>query len=172
MVEAARKYNRIVQAGLNRRSIDRNRSGVRFVQQGSLGPAYRAKAVVFRPRTSIGKAQESSIPEGVNWDLFLGPAPYRAYDLNHFHYGWHYFWETATGEVGNNGVHAIDVVRWGLKKDVHPVKVVCSGGFFGDEDSDQQTEQYRHHHQAMCTTAPPRKFDDAKDQRHPISVAE
>ena len=138
MVEAARKYTRIVQAGLNRRSENRNRAGVRFVQEGTLGPAYRAKAVVFRPRTSIGKARESSIPEGVNWDLFLGPAPYRSYDLNRFHYGWHYFWDTATGEVGNNGVHAIDVVRWGLNKNVHPVKVVCSGGFFGD-DSDQET---------------------------------
>jgi predicted dehydrogenase len=75
----------------------------------------------------------------VNWDLFLGPAPYRAFDLNHFHYGWHYFWETATTEVGNNGVHAIDLVRFGLNKNEHPVKVVCSGGLFGEEATDQQT---------------------------------
>ena len=142
MVEAARKYNRIVQTGLNRRSENTNKAGVQFVREAKLGPGYRAKAVVFRPRTSIGKVQEASIPQGVNWDLYLGPAPYRAYDLNHFHYGWHYFWDTATGEVGNNGVHAIDVVRWGLDKNVHPVKVVCSGGFFGD-DSEQQTPNYQ-----------------------------
>ena len=142
MVEAARKYNRIVQAGLNRRSENSNKAGVGFVQAATLGKPYRAKAVVFRPRTSIGKIQESSIPKGVNWDLYLGPAPYKAYTLNRFHYGWHYSWDTATGEVGNNGVHAIDVVRWGLDKSVHPVKVTCSGGLFVD-DSDQQTPNYQ-----------------------------
>jgi predicted dehydrogenase len=99
---------------------------------------YRAKAVVYRGRTTIGKVQEASIPQGVNWDLFLGPAPYKPYSLNRFHYGWHYFWDTATTEVGNNGVHAIDIVRWGLNKNEHPVKVVCSGGRFVD-DSDQET---------------------------------
>jgi len=142
MVEAARKYGRIVQAGLNRRSEKRNRAGVRFVREASLGKAYRAKAVVYRGRTSIGKGRESSIPAGVNWDLFLGPAPYRAYTLNRFHYGWHYFWDTATTEVGNNGVHAIDVVRWAMAKNDHPVKVTCSGGRFED-DSDQETPNYQ-----------------------------
>ena len=138
MVEAARKYNRMVQAGLNRRSERRNHAGVRFVQEAKFGPAYRAKAVVYRGRTSIGRVQESSIPSGVNWDLFLGPAPYRPFTLNRFHYGWHYFWETSTTEVGNNGVHAIDVVRWGLGKNVHPVKIHCVGGFYTDA-SDQET---------------------------------
>ncbi len=138
MVDAARKYNRIVQAGLNRRSERRNFAGVQFVQQAKFGPAYRAKAVVYRGRTSIGKVAESSIPQGVNWDLFLGPAPYRAFSLSRFHYGWHYYWDTATTEVGNNGVHAIDLVRWALGKNVHPVKITCSGGRFVD-DSDQET---------------------------------
>ncbi len=138
MVEASRKYNRMVQAGLNRRSERRNLAGVRFVQEAKFGPAYRAKAVVYRGRTSIGRVQESSIPSGVNWDLFLGPAPYTAFNLNRFHYAWHYSWDTATTEVGNNGVHAIDVVRWGLAKNVHPVKVTCAGGLFADQ-SDQQT---------------------------------
>ena len=142
MVEAARKYNRIVQAGLNRRSENSNKAGVRFVQGAKLGKAFRAKAVVYRPRTTIGKVQESSIPKGVNWDLFLGPAPYKAYTLNRFHYGWHYSCDTATGEAGNNGVHPIDVVRWSLAKNVHPVKVVCSGGRFED-DSDQETPNYQ-----------------------------
>jgi predicted dehydrogenase len=142
MVQAARKYNRIVQAGLNRRSERRNKSGVRFVQEATLGKAYRARAVVYRPRTTIGKIQESSIPAGVHWDLFLGPAPYRAYTLNRFHYGWHYFWDTATTEMGNNGVHAIDIVRWAMEKNVHPVKITCSGGRFED-DSDQETPNYQ-----------------------------
>jgi len=139
MVEAARKYNRMVQTGLNRRSELRNKAGVSYVRGGAFGPVYRAKAVVYRGRTSVGRVQEASIPQGVNWDMYLGPAPYRAFSLNRFHYGWHYFWDTATTEVGNNGVHAIDVVRWALNKNVHPVKVHCVGGRFVDDNTDQET---------------------------------
>lgn len=139
MVEAARKYNRMVQTGLNRRSEVRNQAGVKFVREASFGKAYRAKAVVYRGRVSIGRVQESSIPQGVHWDLYLGPAPYKAFTLNRFHYGWHNYWDTATTEVGNNGVHALDIVRWALAKDVHPVKVHCAGGRFADDDTDQET---------------------------------
>jgi predicted dehydrogenase len=138
MVEAARKYNRIVQVGLNRRSELRNVAGVHFVRKAGFGPTYRAKAVVYRGRTSIGHVPEASIPNGVHWDLFLGPAPYRPFSLNRFHYGWHYFWDTSTTEIGNNGVHAIDVVRWAIAKNVHPVKVHCNGGLFVDK-TDQET---------------------------------
>lgn len=137
MVEAARKYARIVQVGLQRRSSLRVRSVTSYVRQGNFGSAYRAKAVVYRGRISIGKVQEASIPDGVNWDLYLGPAPYRAFDLNRFHYGWHFFWDTSTSEIGNNGVHHLDVLRWGLDKQVHPVKIHCTGGQFV-EDSDSE----------------------------------
>jgi predicted dehydrogenase len=136
-VEAARKYNRMVQVGLNRRSEPRNREGAAFVRQGSFGPAYRARAVVYRGRLNIGHMQEASIPQGVHWDLYLGPAPYRAFSLNRFHYGWHYFWDTSTTEVGNNGVHALDMVRWAIGKNVHPVKIHVTGGQF-TEDSDSE----------------------------------
>ena len=137
MIEAARKYERIVQVGLQRRSSPRVAAVTRFVRDGGFGKAYRAKAVIYRGRVSIGKVQESSVPDGVNWDLYLGPAPYRAFDLNRFHYGWHFFWDTSTSEVGNNGVHFLDVLRWGLDKQVHPVKVHCAGGQFV-EDSDSE----------------------------------
>ena len=137
MVEAARKYGRIVQIGLQRRSSRRVRSVTSYVRDGEFGKAYRAKAVIYRGRISIGKVQESSVPEGVNWDLYLGPAPYRAFDLNRFHYGWHFFWDTSTSEIGNNGVHHLDVLRWGLDKQVHPVRVHCAGGQFV-EDSDSE----------------------------------
>jgi predicted dehydrogenase len=143
MVEAARKYNRMVQTGLNRRSDGRNRSGVEFVRAASFGKAYRAKAVVYRGRLSVGRVQESSIPQGVHWDLFLGPAPYRAFTMNRFHYGWHNFWETATAEMGNNGVHALDMVRWAMAKDVHPVRIHSVGGRFADENTDQETPNYQ-----------------------------
>ena len=138
LVEAARKYNRIVQVGLNRRSEPRTRSAMRFLHDAKLGPTYRARAVIFRGRASIGKVQEASIPEGVHWDLYLGPAPYKPFTLNRFHYGWHFFWDTSTTEIGNNGVHALDVVRWGLNKKVHPIKIHCEGGHYADADSDQE----------------------------------
>ncbi len=137
MVEAARKYGRMVQIGLQSRSRRRVQSVTKFVRDGGFGKAYRAKAVVYRGRINIGKVQEASIPDGVNWDLYLGPAPYRAFDLNRFHYGWHFFWDTSTSEVGNNGVHHLDVLRWGLDKQVHPVKIHCAGGQFV-EDSDSE----------------------------------
>jgi predicted dehydrogenase len=79
----------------------------------------------------------------VNWDLFLGPAPFKPFTLNRFHYGWHNFWDTATAEMGNNGVHALDLVRWAMAKDVHPVKVHSAGGRFVDEDTDQETPNYQ-----------------------------
>jgi predicted dehydrogenase len=74
----------------------------------------------------------------VHWDLFLGPAPYRPFNLNRFHYGWHFYWDTSTTDMGNSGVHQIDVARWGLNKQVHPTKVHCAGGLF-QWDSDQET---------------------------------
>lgn len=143
MVEAARKYNRIVQAGLNRRCEPRIRAGAKFVREEKFGKVYRAKAIVYRGRLPIGKVQESSIPEGVNWDMFLGPAPYRAFSLNRFHYGWHFFWDTSTTEVGNNGVHYLDQIRlaWG-NKNVHPVKITCTGGLF-ENNSDQEVPNYQ-----------------------------
>ena len=137
MVEAARKYGRMVQIGLQRRSSLRVRSVTRHVRKGQYGTPYRAKAVIYRGRINIGKMQEAGIPEGVNWDLYLGPAPYRAFSLNRFHYGWHFFWDTSTSEVGNNGVHHLDVLRWGLDKQVHPVRIHCTGGQFV-EDSDSE----------------------------------
>jgi predicted dehydrogenase len=124
---------------LDYRSDKRTRAGVKFVGEEKFGPVYRAKAVVYRGRASIGRVKESSIPPGVHWDMFLGPAPYRAFNMNRFHYGWHYFWDTSTTEVGANGVHIIDTVRWALLKDMHPVKIHCVGGLYADPDTDQET---------------------------------
>jgi predicted dehydrogenase len=137
MVRAARKYNRIVQVGLNRRSEPDVRAAVDFIRKGAFGKAYRSKAIVYRGRINLGHVQEASIPEGVHWDLYLGPAPYRAFTLNRFHYGWHMFKDTSTHEVGNNGVHYLDVNRWALNKNVHPVRIHCAGGQFV-EDSDSE----------------------------------
>jgi predicted dehydrogenase len=142
MVEAARKYKRVVQAGLNMRSEAVARASVRLLHEGKLGKVYRAKVIITKPRGDIGRAQESSIPEGVHWDLYLGPTPYRAYTPNHLHYGWHFFWETSTTDIGNTGVHHLDLARWGMNKRVHPVKVHSAGGFYVWE-GEQQTPNFQ-----------------------------
>lgn len=138
MVEAARKYKRIVQAGTNMRSEPQNRAAMRLLNAGKLGKVYRASTDFSKPRASIGRQKETAVPPGVHWDLYLGPSPYRPFTLNRFHYGWHYFWETGPSEVGNIGVHSLDICRWGLGKRVHPVKVHCTGWNYS-LDSDQQT---------------------------------
>jgi predicted dehydrogenase len=142
MVQAARKYKRIVQAGHNLRSEPQIHGVVRYLHEKKLGTAYRALINIVRPRASIGRVQESSIPEGVHWDLFLGPSPYRAFTTNRFHYGWHYFWDTGPTDVGNIGVHNLDVVRWGLNRKDHPVKVHSTGGYYV-WDSDQETPNFQ-----------------------------
>ena len=138
MVQASRKYNRIVQAGTNLRSEPAMRAAMRFLNDGKLGNVYRASVDFSKPRASIGRQKEASVPQGVHWDLYVGPTPMRPFTLNHFHYGWHYFWDTAPSEVGNIGVHSLDVCRWGMGKKTHPVKIHCTGGYFL-WDSEQQT---------------------------------
>ncbi|MDA2924779.1 Gfo/Idh/MocA family oxidoreductase [Acidobacteria bacterium AH-259-L09] len=138
MVQAARKYERVVQVGTNNRSRAVVRTAMQYLHHGKLGDVYRAKAIILKGRASIGQVKDSRIPKGVHWDLFLGPAPYRPYNLSRFHYGWHFFWDTSTSDMGNSGVHQIDIARWGMNKRVHPVSVHCTGGVYL-WDSDQET---------------------------------
>ncbi|MFC1558632.1 Gfo/Idh/MocA family protein, partial [candidate division KSB1 bacterium] len=137
MVQAARKYNRVVQSGLTPRSRKAVQEGIQFVKDGKLGDIYMARGIVFSHRASIGHVKNSPIPKGVNWDRFLGPAQYRPFNENRFIYNWHWFWDTGTTEFGNNGVYQMDVARWAMNKRVHPLKIHCTGGFFG-QDSDQE----------------------------------
>jgi predicted dehydrogenase len=137
MVEAARKYNRIVQIGTNFRSNRITQKALPMLQNGIIGDIYGARATVFGHRGNIGRVPDSPVPQGVNWELFRGPAPMIPFNTNHFHYNWHWYWDTATGEFGNNGTHYIDRIRVAMKKNEHPVKISCCGGFYA-YDSDQQ----------------------------------
>lgn len=123
MVRAARKYDRVVQVGTGLRSRVVTRTAMQYLHDGKLGEIYRAKVMFLKGRASIGHVKDSPVPDGVHWDLFLGPAPYRPFNLNRFHYGWHFFWDTSTSDMGNSGVHQIDVARWGMNKRIHPVSV-------------------------------------------------
>jgi len=136
-VQAARKYGRMVQVGTQNRSNEVAAEAVRLIHEGKLGDVYLGRGIVYGHRGDIGCVKDSPIPKGVNWDLFLGPAPYRPFNENRFHYNWHWFWDTSTTEFGNNGTHQMDKIRWGMNKHVHPTTVSCNGGFYG-WDSDQE----------------------------------
>ena len=143
MVEAARKYNRVVQTGTQARSQTATINAMNFMNNDGLGKIYKARGLCLKPRGSIGYVKNSEIPDGVNWDSFLGPAPYRPFNLNRFHYKWHWFWDTGCGDLGNQGIHQADIARWALGKNTHPVKIQGTGNYF-IWDSDQETPNIQH----------------------------
>ena len=138
MVEAARKYKRVVQTGTQARSNIATLQAINFLNVGGLGDIYMAKGLCLKPRGSIGHVKDGTVPEGVNWDAFLGPAPYRPFNENRFHYKWHWFWDTGNGDFGNQGIHQADISRWTLNKLTHPVRIQGTGNYF-IWDSDQET---------------------------------
>ncbi|MBN2413996.1 Gfo/Idh/MocA family oxidoreductase [candidate division KSB1 bacterium] len=137
-IEAARKYNRIVQCGMQNRSIYGVQKAMEFLHSGELGDVYMAKGLCFKPRDSIGHMVNSPVPAGVHYDLWLGPAPYRPFNPNRFHYNWHWFWDYGCTDLGNQGPHQMDIARWGMNKEVLPKRIKCVGGYFAF-DSDQET---------------------------------
>jgi predicted dehydrogenase len=138
MVDAARKYNRVVQTGTQARSSIDMGQAMKFMNEGGLGEIYMAKGLCLKPRGNIGHVENSAVPEGVNWDAFLGPAPFRPFNENRFHYKWHWFWDTGNGDLGNQGIHQADFGRWALNKVTHPTRIQAMGNYFV-WDSDQET---------------------------------
>lgn len=127
MIQAARKYNRIVQVGAQRRSWPVLTQGINELHNGIIGKVYFAKAWYTNNRGSIGFGKQVPVPSTLNFDLWQGPAPRKPYRDNLVHYNWHWFWHWGTGEALNNGTHEIDVVRWGLNVDF-PTNVSSEGG--------------------------------------------
>ena len=134
LVEAARKYGRLVQHGTQSRSDGRRKQAVEYMRAGKLGKVKVARGLCYKRRDSIGKLAEAPVPAGVDYDLWLGPAPVRAFHPNRFHYNWHWNWDYGNGDIGNQGIHEMDVARWGLGKPGLPRKVISIGGRFGYED--------------------------------------
>ncbi len=141
MVEAARRYKRIMQVGTQRRSAPHWASMVEYLRSGKLGHVAMARAWIIQKRVNIGHTGDGPVPEGVDYNLWLGPAPERPFNPNRFHYTWHWFWDYGTGELGNNGVHGLDMARWGLGVDA-PTAVTSGGGkLFYDDDQETPDTQ-------------------------------
>ncbi len=115
MRDAARKYNRVMQVGTQRRSSEHFRTAVEYVASGKLGKVCLIKAWMCQVRGSIGKPPDSEPPPGVDYDVWLGPAPKRPFNKNRFHYNWRFFWDYGNTELGNQGVHMLDVAMWGIQ---------------------------------------------------------
>jgi predicted dehydrogenase len=159
LIEAARKYKLIVQDGAEQRSNPGAQSAVRFLRQGKLGEVYMAKGVCYKWRDNIGVYPDGPmLPDDkfaltlasknyepaytkeylskVNYDLWLGPAPMRTFNRNRFHYNWHWNWDYGNGDMGNQGVHEMDVARWGLGVKL-PLKISAMGGHLMFDDAQQ-----------------------------------
>ena len=135
VVEAARKYNRVCQHGTQSRSNKGMRDAIQYLHEGKLGKLSVVRGFCYKSRKSIGSFPDGAPPAGVDYDLWLGPAPVRPYNKNRFHNNWHWYWDYGNGDIGNQGVHEMDRARWGMNKNELPKKVVSVGGRLGYEDS-------------------------------------
>jgi predicted dehydrogenase len=137
IIAAARKYKRMVQQGSQSRSSVALREAVQKMREGLLGEIYMARGLCYKWRNTIKHTNEGPVPKGVDYNLWLGPAPQRAFTENRFHYNWHWFWDYGNGDLGNQGIHEVDIARWGLGVR-YPTKISAIGGKFMFDD-DQET---------------------------------
>jgi len=139
MVEAAARYDRIVQHGVQLRSSKAIKEAIQHLRDGLIGRVYMARGLVFRWRADIGKKGFEPVPKGLDYNLWLGPAQYRPFSRDWVHYNWHWHWDFGNGDVGNQGIHETDLCMWGL--DVgFPKKVTAMGGKFLWDDSKETPE--------------------------------
>ena len=133
LVEAQKKYGKVIQMGTQQRSAPRSIEVIQAIKEGVIGEAYYGKAWYANTRGSIGKGSLAEIPSWLDYELWQGPAPRVPYQDNLIHYNWHWFWNWGTGESCNNGTHEVDVCRWALGVD-YPTRVTSSGGRFHYDD--------------------------------------
>jgi predicted dehydrogenase len=137
IVAAARKYDRIVQQGSQIRSSKAVQEAVLKMREGLIGDVYLSRGLCYKWRDDIGHAKVEPVPAGVDYDMWTGPSPTHPFTRNRFHYNWHWFWDTGNGDLGNQGIHQVDIARWGLGVK-YPVKASAIGGHFMFDD-DQET---------------------------------
>lgn len=147
LAQAAAASGKCVQHGTQGRAGKAFQEAVAFMRDGGLGKVRMAKAINHQHRPPIGREPETDPPEGVNYDLWLGPAPLHPFTKNRWHYNWHWFWDYGCGDIGNDGIHQIDQARWGLGVNL-PNAVIAAGGqlYYNDdhETPDTQTVVYEY----------------------------
>jgi predicted dehydrogenase len=148
-VEAAEKYKRIVQHGTQQRASAQRFLNLAALKSGQYGTLKIAKGYCCKPRWSIGFKPEETPPETLNWDLWLGPAPLQPFHRNLVHYNWHWFWDTGCGDIGNQGVHEIDVCRW-MTEQTLPKSVIAFGGRYVNEPEKGFKDQGQTPNQQLC----------------------
>lgn len=139
MVEAAHKYNRIVQHGVQLRSSVAIQEAIRHLRDGLIGNVYMARGLVFRWRPDIGNHPNEPVPPGLDYELWTGPAQMRPFTRNLVHYNWHWHWDYGNGDVGNQGIHETDLCMWGLDVGL-PEKITSMGGKFLWDDCKEVPE--------------------------------
>lgn len=135
MIEAARRYNRIVQTGTQKRSDEGLIEAFAFMREGNLGAIRWARGFCYKPRGSIGLVNgPQPVPETCNYNLWCGPADMHPLHRQRLHYDWHWVWNTGNGDIGNQGIHEMDLARWALGQNQLAPRVFSIGGRFGYED--------------------------------------
>ena len=123
IVAAQEKYNKLIQMGTQQRSSAHTIEIINEIHNGIIGNAYKAVAYYTNGRGEVPVQKKAPVREGLDWDLFQGPAPRREYTQETWDYNWHWYgWDYGTAESGNNGTHEFDVARWALQVD-YPTRV-------------------------------------------------
>ncbi len=139
LVEAQRRYGRVVQLGTQQRSSPESQHVIQEIRGGLIGQPYFARSWYANTRDTIGRGAPAAVPAWLDYELWQGPAPRTPYRDNVVHYNWHWFWHWGTGEINNNGTHEIDVCRWALGVDF-PSKVTSAGGRYHFDDDWECTD--------------------------------
>ena len=134
--EARAKYDRVCQAGTQSRSNKATAEAIKYIHDGNIGKVSLARGLCYKRRKSIGHFNDSTAPASVAYDIWLGPAPKRPFNKNRFLYEWHWNWDYGNGDIGNQGVHQMDIARWALGKEL-PTSSIGVGGRFGYKDDGQ-----------------------------------
>lgn len=133
-VEASRKYKRLVQLGSQRRSWPWVIEAIQALRGGEIGKLFLARCWYTNHRPTIGHAEPSAPPDYLDYQLWQGPAPEHPYQKNAIHYNWHWFWHWGTAELGNNGVHSLDLARWAMGIESAPRRITCAGNRYHFKD--------------------------------------
>jgi predicted dehydrogenase len=131
MLEAARRYDRIVQAGTQNRSAHYNMLAKEYIISGKLGQIHMVRVINQKTWPNLPAIADSNTPSGLNWDMWTGPAPESKYNRN-YHHGWNHFWRFSGGDIINDGVHQMDLARWVIGK-TYPTSVYSTGGRYAEK---------------------------------------